>query len=94
MKFTERALNPLKFNSEIMATKTKSTVIEILNSKIKSENENLNDSFLEELALKNGPLQTRSSLKDFVFLFSTFKQLLDAQTKENSVEIVPLKVTR
>ena len=95
IKFTERVLNPLKFNSEILATKTKSTIIEILNLKINSENENLNDSFSEENILqKNVPLQTRTSLKDFVFLFSTFKQLLDSQKKENSVEIIPPKVRK
>ena len=95
IKFTEKVLNPLKFNSEILATKTKSTIIEILNLKINSENENLNDSFSEENFLqKNVPLQTRTSLKDFVFLFSTFKQLLDSQKKENLVEIIPLKVRK
>ena len=94
MKFTEKILNPLKFNSENIATKTKSTIIEVLNLKINSDNENLNDIYCEENVLKNVPLQTRSSLKDFVFLFSTFKQLFDAQKKENSVEIISLNVRK
>lgn len=95
IKFTEKVLNRLKFNSEIIPTKTKSTIIEILNLKTNLENGNFNNVENEEENIqKNFLLQTRSSLKDFVFLFSTFNQLLIAQKKENLVEIISLKVRK
>ena len=95
IKFTEKVLHRLKFNSEILPTKTKSTTIEILNFKVNLENENLNDVLNdEEIVPKNVLLQTRSSLKDLVFLFLTFNQLLEAQKKENLVEKISLKVRK
>jgi Ca2+/Na+ antiporter len=99
MEFSTWVKKPYKNNTENSVTKTKSTTIQIFPLK---ESSNLNlpqnstiekfSEFLDEEKEKDNFLQMRLSLKDFGFLFSTFRQLKDAQKHENEVETVSLKV--
>ena len=105
IEFSNWVRKPYKNNTENYITKTKSTTIQIFplkentntntntnnNLRRNSDSEKVSE-FLDEEKQKENFLQLRLSLKDFGFLFSTFRQLKDAQKHENEVETVSLKV--